>query len=86
MQLVVTLIFVGIAVGQLAYGPLSDSTGRKPGVVGALSLLISIAGGGLIGQAHDATVLPLVAGFGVLGFAALAAMRWTESGLEPHSQ
>jgi DHA1 family bicyclomycin/chloramphenicol resistance-like MFS transporter len=31
-QLVVTLIFLGLAVGQLIYGPLSDSIGRKPAI------------------------------------------------------
>ena len=30
VQLIVSLIFLGIAVGQLAYGPLADSIGRKP--------------------------------------------------------
>jgi DHA1 family bicyclomycin/chloramphenicol resistance-like MFS transporter len=79
----------GILYGNmnaLAMEPLGHIAGIGAAVVGALSLLISIAGGGLIGQAYDGTVLPLVAGFGILGFAALAAMRWTESGLEPHSR
>ncbi len=29
-QLVVTVLFLGLAVGQLVYGPVSDSVGRKP--------------------------------------------------------
>ena len=29
-QLVVSLLFAGLATGQLLYGPLSDSIGRKP--------------------------------------------------------
>jgi len=29
-QLVVSTIFLGVAVGQLFFGPLSDKTGRKP--------------------------------------------------------
>lgn len=31
-QLVVTMVFVGLAIGQLLYGPLSDSIGRKAAI------------------------------------------------------
>ncbi len=31
-QLVVTVLFLGLAVGQFFYGPLSDSIGRKPAI------------------------------------------------------
>ncbi len=41
-QLVLTALFVGLSIGQLFYGPLSDSIGRKPAVY--LGLLIFIAG------------------------------------------
>jgi len=73
----------GILYGNLnalAMEPIGHIAGIGAAVVGALSLVISIAGGALIGQAYNGTVLPLVAGFGLLGLAALAAMRWTESG------
>jgi DHA1 family bicyclomycin/chloramphenicol resistance-like MFS transporter len=39
-QLVVSAIFLGLAVGQLFFGPLSDKTGRKPAIYGGLSLFI----------------------------------------------
>lgn len=32
IQLVISTLFVGLAVGQLFYGPLSDSIGRKPAI------------------------------------------------------
>ena len=31
-QLLVTMIFVGLGIGPLVFGPLSDATGRKPSV------------------------------------------------------
>ena len=31
-QLIVTMLFLGMAMGQIFYGPLSDSTGRKPAI------------------------------------------------------
>ncbi len=31
-QFVITLVFFGLAIGQLLYGPLSDSIGRKPAI------------------------------------------------------
>lgn len=44
-QLVVSTIFLGLAVGQLFFGPLSDKTGRKPAVYIGFAVYIS---GGLI--------------------------------------
>ena len=29
-QLIISVLFIGMALGQMFYGPLSDSTGRKP--------------------------------------------------------
>jgi len=39
-QLVVSAVFLGLAIGQLFFGPLSDKTGRKPAIYGGLSLFI----------------------------------------------
>jgi DHA1 family bicyclomycin/chloramphenicol resistance-like MFS transporter len=39
-QLVVSLLFLGLGVGQLIYGPLSDSTGRKPAIYGGFGLFM----------------------------------------------
>lgn len=38
MQLTVSLYIVGLAVGQLFYGPLSDRFGRRPVLIGGLAL------------------------------------------------
>jgi DHA1 family bicyclomycin/chloramphenicol resistance-like MFS transporter len=39
-QLVVSTIFIGVAVGQFFFGPLSDKTGRKPAIYMGYSLYI----------------------------------------------
>jgi len=39
-QLVVSIIFLGLALGQLFFGPLSDKTGRKPAVYAGYGLYI----------------------------------------------
>ncbi len=39
-QLVVSTIFLGLAIGQLFFGPLSDRTGRKPAIYAGLALFI----------------------------------------------
>lgn len=40
-QLVISLFILGIAVGQMFYGPLSDSTGRKPAVYAGFCLFVA---------------------------------------------
>ena len=39
-QLIISLLFLGLAVGQMLYGPVSDSTGRKPAIYAGFGLLI----------------------------------------------
>jgi len=39
-QLVVSVLFLGLAVGQVFFGPLSDKTGRKPAVYAGYTLFI----------------------------------------------
>lgn len=40
-QLIISLIFLGQAVGQLFFGPLSDKTGRKPAIYAGYALFIT---------------------------------------------
>lgn len=40
-QLIISTIFMGLAFGQLFFGPLSDSTGRKPAIYGGLALYMA---------------------------------------------
>ncbi len=40
-QLIVSLLFLGFALGQIIYGPVSDSFGRKPAVYLGFSLVIT---------------------------------------------
>jgi DHA1 family bicyclomycin/chloramphenicol resistance-like MFS transporter len=39
-QLVVSLLFAGLAIGQLIYGPVSDSIGRRPAIQVGLTLFM----------------------------------------------
>jgi DHA1 family bicyclomycin/chloramphenicol resistance-like MFS transporter len=64
----------------LAMEPLGHIAGVGAAVIGSLTTLISLILGTAIGQAYDGTVLPLIAGFALLGLAAIAVMRWIERG------
>ncbi len=64
----------------LAMEPLGHIAGVGAAVIGSLTTLISLILGAAIGQAYDGTVLPLIAGFALLGLAAIAVMRWIERG------
>ncbi|BAP14763.1 Bcr/CflA subfamily drug resistance transporter [Alcanivorax sp. NBRC 101098] len=40
-QLVITFLFLGLGIGQLVYGPMSDATGRKPARIGRINTLFT---------------------------------------------
>ena len=47
-QLTVTLWFVGVAFGQLGWGPLSDRFGRRPALLGGLALACIATSAGML--------------------------------------
>jgi DHA1 family bicyclomycin/chloramphenicol resistance-like MFS transporter len=66
MQLTVTTYFLGLAAGQLVWGPLSDRYGRKPVLLAGLAL--ALAASAVCAFAHSATALVaarLAQGFGM---------------------
>lgn len=67
-QLVIGALFLGLAVGQMVYGPLSDSIGRKPAIY--LGLLLFIAGALMAALASSFGLLiagRVLQGFGAAG-------------------
>jgi DHA1 family bicyclomycin/chloramphenicol resistance-like MFS transporter len=73
---------VGILFGNqnsLAMEPLGHLAGIGAAVVGSLSTLISMPLGTIIGQRYDGTILPLIAGLGILSGLSIFVVRWAES-------
>ncbi|MHA1570175.1 MAG: multidrug effflux MFS transporter [Alphaproteobacteria bacterium] len=60
----------------MAMEPLGHIAGVGASVVASLTTFMSLFSGTVIGQSYNGTVLPLVAGFALLGLASLATTRW----------
>ncbi len=60
----------------MAMEPLGHIAGVGASVVASLTTFMSLFAGTIIGQSYNGTVLPLVAGFALLGLASLAMTRW----------
>ena len=76
---------LGVLFGNfnaLAMEPFGHAAGVAAAVIGSLTTLISLSLGTAIGWLYDGTILPLIAGFALLGVASLAVMWWTERGRE----
>lgn len=82
VYLMLSFFCVGILFGNLnalAMEPLGHIAGAGAAVVGALSTLLSVLLGTLIGQSYNGTVLPLVAGMVILSGLSLAVIYWAEA-------
>jgi len=81
--LVLSFFCVGILFGNLnamAMEPLGHMAGIGAAMVGALSTLLQMVLGTIIGQSYNNTVFPLVAGLAILGSVAIIVVKWTEAG------
>ena len=81
-----TFFCVGVLFGNLnalAMEPLGHIAGVGAAVSGALTSLIGLPLGTLIGWTFDGTILPVVTGFAVLAPIALGVMWWAETGRRP---
>ncbi len=56
-QLTVTTYLIGLAIGQLAWGPVSDRYGRKPVLLAGLALFLVSSACGALAQSAPAVVL-----------------------------
>lgn len=78
---VVSFFFVGMLFANfnsLAMEPMGHIAGSASAVISSMMTFMAMLFGGLIGQAFDGTVTPMIAGFAVLGSVCLAAMFWIE--------
>ncbi len=81
--LLIVFFCLGILFGNfnaMAMEPLGHIAGVGASVVGSLTTFISLFSATIIGHSYDGTVLPLIAGFALLGLAALVCMHWVERG------
>lgn len=64
----------------MAMQPLGAVAGTASSFIGAYTTLIGALGGFAVGRAFDGSVVPLTAGFLLLGLSSLAAVLWAEHG------
>ena len=71
-QLVLTAFFGGLSVGQLVFGPVSDSIGRKPALYTGIALFVRVLGFGVQSAAASEPALNALQYAVPLGATALA--------------
>ncbi|WP_404307403.1 multidrug effflux MFS transporter [Neorhodopirellula lusitana] len=68
VQMIVSLLFLGMAIGQMFLGPLSDTIGRKPTLCGGLALFITGSVLSLIADSFNVMLVGrFIQGLGVAG-------------------
>ena len=81
--LLVSFFFYGLLFGNLnamAMQPLGHIAGTGAAVIGAMSTLMSLVLGTVIGQLYNATIFPMVGGFAAMSVLGILSMRWAEAG------
>jgi DHA1 family bicyclomycin/chloramphenicol resistance-like MFS transporter len=72
-QLTLTTYFLGLALGQLLWGPLSDRYGRRPVLVAALGIMLAITGAApFMPGIGELSALRFVQGFAMAGGVVIA--------------
>ncbi|MCZ4354053.1 multidrug effflux MFS transporter [Roseovarius aestuarii] len=82
--LMLVFFCVGILFGNLnaiAMEPLGHIAGMGAALVGAISNFIALPVAWYVGHLFNGSIVPLVAGFGVMGTGALIAVCWAEGGI-----
>ena len=79
--LMLVFFCIGILFGNmnsLAMEPLGHVAGTGAAVVGFLSTMISVLLGTMIGRSYNGTVVPLIAGLGILAVLSIFVVRWAD--------
>ena len=72
-QFTLTTFFIGLAAGQLAWGPLSDRFGRRPVLLAGLALMLAASAGAIAARSvGELAALRLVQGLGMSSGAVIA--------------
>ncbi len=72
--------WMGANFSALVMEPAGERAGTAAALYGGVTSMSGATLGSIIGQTYDGTVVPLIAGFAILGALSLAVVAWTERG------